>query len=95
MIEKNWRDLPTDPAWVEAEIQRLGSAVDEFSVAMKARLAEKAREGWRGWDDPSSRDAIYTTLLAHAAGVPLAARQEVDIANFAMMLWRMREGREL
>lgn len=93
MIEKNWQGVPTDPAWIEAEMLRLEEAVNEFSEKMKARLIEKAKEGWRGWDDPAASNEIYTTMLAHAAGVPLAEGQEVDVANFAMMLWRLNRVR--
>lgn|GEM_PF-1486003 len=92
MIVKNWQDIPPDPEWLEDEIARLNAAVDQFAAAMKARLAEKARAGWTGWDDPANVSEIYTALLAHAAGVPMAAGQEVDVANFAMMLWRLRQG---
>lgn len=92
MIVKNWQGIPPDPEWLQEEIGRLDAAVDQFAAAMKARLAEKAREGWTGSDDPSNVSDIHTALLAHAAGVPLAARQEVDVANFAMMLWRFRQG---
>jgi hypothetical protein len=92
VIVKNWQGIPPEQEWVAEEIARLNTAVDQFAAAMKARLAEKAKEGWSGWDDPSNVSDIYTALLAHAAGVPLAARQEVDVANFAMMLWRFRQG---
>lgn len=93
MIEKNWSGTPPDPAWVEQEIRRLDAVVDKFTVVMKARLAEKAREGWSGWDDPASKDKIYTAMLAQGAGVKYAKDQEVDIANLAMMLWRLRQPR--
>lgn len=92
MIEKNWQGLPLDMALVQEEITRLDAAVDAFAAAMKSRLVAKAQEGRKGWDDPHAREAIYTAMLAHAAGVPMAAGQEVDVANFAMMLWRMRAG---
>lgn len=94
MIVENWQGIPPDPAWVAAEIERLDAAVDEFAAAMKARFAEKAREGCRGWDDPAEAQTVYTDLLAHAAGIPLAAGQEVDIANFALMLRGFRKKRE-
>ena len=38
-----------DPA-VREEIVRLHAAVDEFAIEMKARFAEKAFKGLRGWD---------------------------------------------
>ncbi len=89
MIEKNWRGITPDPAWVAQEIERLDTTVDEFAAAMKAKLAEKAREGWTGWDDPGARDKIYTAMLAQGAAIKYAMGQEVDIANLAMMLWRL------
>jgi len=92
VIEKNWQGLPLDPSSLQEEIARLEAAVDAFAAAMKSKLAAKALEGRTGWDDPRVRDSIYTAMLAHAAGVPMAAGQEVDVANFAMMLWRMRTG---
>jgi hypothetical protein len=92
VIEKNWQGLPLDASLLQEEIARLDAAVDAFAEVMKSKLAAKAQEGRKGWDDPRARDAIYTALLAHAAGVPMAAGQEVDVANFAMMLWRMRTG---
>lgn len=89
MIEKNWRGVPPAAAWVEQEIERLNGAVDEFAAAMKAKLAEKAREGWTGWDDLRAKDGIYTAMLAQGAAIKYAEGQEIDIANLAMMLWRL------
>lgn len=89
MIDKNWQGTAPDPAWVEQEISRLNEAVDEFAVAMKAKLAQKAREGWTGWDKPESSIKIWNAMLAQGAAVPLAQEQEADIANLAMMLWRL------
>ena len=91
MIVKNWEGIPPDPQWVSEEIDLLNAAVDQFAAAMKARLAQKAHEGWSGWNDPANANAIYTAMLAHGAGVPMAAGQEIDVANFAMMLWRFRQ----
>lgn len=89
MLNKNAQGVPPDPIFVEQEIKRLNEVVDNFAEAMKTKLAQKARKGWTGWDDESSTDKIYTTMLAHAAGIPLAKDQEVDIANLAMMLWNL------
>lgn len=91
MIQKNWEGKPVDPALLETEIHRLNVAVDQFAVAMKARLAEKAGEGWTGWDDPEAAKEIWTTMLANGAATPLAKGHEADIANYAMMLWQINE----
>ena len=79
-----------DPQFVADEIQRLNVTVDEFARCMKAKLEVKVKEGRSGWDNPANAEAIYNALLAHAAGVPLAREQEIDVANFAMFLYWMR-----
>lgn len=89
MIDKNWEGVVPDPEWVAQEIGRLNAAVDDFARAMKAKLAEKAQEGWTGWDHPASSIKIWNAMLAQGAAVPLARGQEADIANLAMMLWRL------
>lgn len=66
------------------EEARLCRAVDAFASAMKEKLVEKARDGRRGWDNPIYRDAIWNSLLDHAADGP---SQAVDVANLAMMVW--------
>lgn len=93
MIDKNWQGIPPDANRVEQEIVRLNDAVDEFAAEMKAKLEQKAREGWSGWDSPGAKDKIYHAMLAQGAGIPFAVGQEVDIANFAMMLWLWNQGR--
>lgn len=85
MIEKT--DLPLD---VESEMQRLDALLEIFCKAMRERLAKKVLEGRTGWDNPENRPKIHLALLAHAAGVKLAAGEEEDIANFAMFLWHHR-----
>lgn len=90
MIDKNWQGITPDPERVEQEIIRLNEAVDEFARAMKAKLAQKAHEGWTGWDQPESSLKIWNAMLAQGAAIPLARGQEVDIANLAMMLWRLK-----
>jgi hypothetical protein len=88
VIDKNWQEIAPDPDWVRQEVARLNEAVDEFACAMKAKLSQKAHEGWTGWDKPESGIKIWNAMLAQGAAVPLAKGQEVDIANLAMMLWR-------
>jgi hypothetical protein len=92
MIDKNWQGVDPDPEWVAQEIIRLHAAVDDFACVMKAKLAEKAQEGWTGWDQPESSIKIWNAMLAQGAAIPLARGQEADIANLAMMLWRLNGG---
>lgn len=85
MIDKT--EMPLDS---EAEMQRLDALLETFCTAMRERLAKKVAEGRTGWDNPENRSKIHLALLAHAAGVKLAAGEEEDIANFAMFLWHHR-----
>lgn len=89
MIKSQDGVMPT-PEAISAEMARLEAAVDAFAAQMKARLAAKLAEGRSGWDDPANAPEIYSSMLAHGAGVQLAAGQEVDVANFALFLWFMR-----
>ncbi len=78
------------PEEIEREIFRLQYAVDVFAAGMKDLLAQKVREGRRGWDDPTNRPGIYQSLMEQASEVPLAFEREVHVANYAMMLFWSR-----
>ena len=77
----------TIDAATQEEIDRLYEAVDGFAAEMKARLREQAVKGYRGWDDPANYERIVEMLMRRAAA---AEGEEVDTANLAMILWRMR-----
>ena len=84
--------VPLTPEQIDTEISTLHAAVDDFAAVMRVRLAIMVCEENRtGWNDPANAEEYYKKLLAHAAGVPLAAGQEIDIANFAMFLWQQRK----
>jgi hypothetical protein len=93
LVEHNNRHqddaMTIDPATQE-EIARLDQAVDDFASEMKARLREQARKGYRGWDDPENYQRIVEMMVKHAA---VAAGEEVDVANLAMILWSLRRRR--
>lgn len=72
---------------LELEISKLNEAVDSFAEAMKAKLAVKAAEGFRGWDRAGFESLICSKLLTKANLVEFDRKQAVDIANLAMMLW--------
>lgn len=79
------------PEQIDAELALLSDAVDAFASSMKTALEAMVRnENRTGWNDPANAQDYYTKLLSHAAGVRMAAFQEVDIANFAMFLWHQR-----
>jgi hypothetical protein len=77
----------TIDAETQEEIARLGRAVEKFAAEMKSRLREQAVKGYRGWDDPENYQRIVEMMVRHAA---VAAGEEVDVANLAMILWSLR-----
>lgn len=59
-------------------------AVDRFAAAMHAKMASARAKGKEGWDDPSLCSEQYLGGLFDRAH---QARDWVDVANYAMMLW--------
>lgn len=62
------------------------TAVDQFQMAMRHKMAESRIKGRGGWDDPNQCSVEY---LAHLLIEHLSKGNSgtfVDIANFAMML---------
>ena len=75
-----------------AEIHKLNLAVDWFAAAMKERLAQKAREGFTGWDEACPVQEIKNRIADKVLQIKTenrspAARHATDIANLAMMIW--------
>lgn len=72
-----------------SEISELEQAVDEFAVAMKARLRSKAKQGWFGWDR-MGRGQLGDRLLMNAAkgAVNGDSKSLIDVANLSMMIHR-------
>jgi hypothetical protein len=58
-------------------------AVKEFADEMLKRMLAKYDEGKRGWDDPEMKNEIFSGLCNACQKT-----KWVDVANFAMMLWR-------
>ena len=75
----------------QEEIDRLNQAVDDFAGEMKARLREQAIKGYRGWDDLANYQRIVELMVEHAG---VREGEEVDAANLAMILWRLRRQRD-
>lgn len=72
--------------------QTLTAAVDKFVGEMKARLNEKKREGFTGWDEGTFCSCDIPRRL-HDKTLTILYEEEncnpddlIDIANFAMML---------
>jgi hypothetical protein len=83
-------DAMTRDRATQEEITRLDQAVEDFALEMKARLREQAMKGYRGWDDPENYQRIVEMMVKHAA---VAAGEEVDVANLAMILLSLRRRR--
>jgi hypothetical protein len=62
-------------------------AVDRFGEAMKAKLAEKRKQGYGGWNDEAvcSIEFLQKRLVDH-----IEKGDPVDVGNFAMMLHQRR-----
>ncbi|WP_405126733.1 hypothetical protein [Ralstonia pseudosolanacearum] len=59
--------------------------VDATANAMKRRLAEKRAAGYHGWNDPRDCRIENLAILLHRS---LRKGNPLDVANFAMMLYR-------
>jgi hypothetical protein len=74
------------------EIDRLSAAVDEFADAMKKRLYEKHKKGYRGWENADQdkltmRAKVKTFAIEHDATYDIP-KNCIDAANLLMMIWR-------
>ena len=69
------------------------AAVDDFAVAMKARLRSKSKQAWHGWDDPAYQNGIALRMLSNAAHAKehRDAKSLVDVANLAMFIWKKEQ----
>lgn len=55
---------------------------------MKTKLRKKWREYYSGWDNPDTADSLRAAMINCVLRGP---GQEIDIANFAAMLWNLRQ----
>lgn len=62
------------------EVEKLNAAVDAFAVRMKARLEQKAKQGFSGWDK-ASPDLLRSLLLDS-----VTKESTLDLGIYAMML---------
>lgn len=91
MFEKS--ETPPAQAWVDAQCAKFEELLQAFTAEQRAHFRRKALEGRDRWDNPAMVERLHTDLLAHAAGVPLAAGEEAHVGNFAAFLWGIRTGR--
>ncbi len=85
------------------ELKVMLAAVDRLAIEMKTKLRAKARDGYSGGLDPSSRFEVAKMLQSHVERLTglcphceshdgehdkeEGAQQAVDVCNLAMMLW--------
>jgi len=77
------------------EIDRICKVVDDFSVKMKIRLAQKVKEGCTGWDGSYPTENLCDEIALDATNIAMgdangelsSHQKSIDIANRAMMLW--------
>ena len=77
----------------KGKLEDLFLCVDAFAVAMKEKLLQKHREGFYGWNEQENLKGISDSLLIHATKqheLGIMRREEVDIANLAMMMWNLK-----
>jgi len=91
-MNENLPPLRIEELQLSQEINKLIGAVDAFAAEMKARLIEKAKKGYKGWDKPDVLDLIRRKFNEHSVLLLFgnkdeAKRHAVDTANLAMMLW--------
>ena len=70
------------------ELDSLYLLVDEFAAEMKTKLRKKWKEYYSGWDNPDTADSLRAAMINCVLRGP---GQEIDIANFAAMLWNLRQ----
>lgn len=70
------------------ETKILYRAVKLFSDKMIIKLLEKAEQGFRGWNDETSKENIIALLQKH---IERGKGQRVDVANLVMMLYFLEE----
>lgn len=82
------------------EINKLGKAVNDFSIKMKEELSIQAAKGRRGWDADSADDlfdsfkAISNHHFSTVSSKENRMSELVKIANYAMMVHKaLEEGR--
>lgn len=72
------------------ELRRLSDLVDNFAKVMEVKLHTRARQGYRGWDDPKCKHIIIDKLVQNVRRLDKGdMSQTVEIANLAAFLWAL------
>lgn len=73
------------------ECAAINRAVDRFAAAMREKMIAKAREGFRGWNDPQNKAMLRAGLEEHLHKDRVTSKQMPDIGNYSMMLWLIEQ----
>lgn len=75
---------------LRTDLGELASVTYRFASRMFDRLAQKAEDGYLGWDDPDYREEIMRKLEIHAKRLMAGDSSEaIDVANLAMFLYAL------
>ena len=69
------------------ELETIDATIITFAEAMREKMHSKAIAGVRGWNNPDNKIFLRNMLQEHLSKDTQTAKQMVDVANFAMMLW--------
>ena len=79
---------------MKSEEEKVRKAVEEFTEALKERLYDKVRQGFKGWDKEEvvTDDELVCKAAQKLLEFESTTRNMVDVAAFSMFLW-YRESR--
>ena len=66
--------------------QKLIKALSKFTMLMTLKFHRKFLKGYHGWDETSYKEVLLEKLNKN-----LKDEDYVDVANFAMSLWYLKE----
>jgi len=69
---------------------KLLDSAAKFNLACLDKLSQKEKEGWGGWDWESCKFS-FEKRIKHDAKSKLTQKSLVNIANYCMFLWNLKE----
>ena len=72
--------------------EKLFNALMKFIRVCDAKLTEKEEKGWVGWDNPEYEKEFEGEIVIQS--LPLTQNDCVNIANYCMFLWNLKEIRK-
>lgn len=75
----------------DEETEKIHSSIKFFANEMEERMIQKKNEGRTGWDNISFKHRIKDGLMYQILKQTKTGNEEVDIANFSMMLYFLKD----